>query len=132
MDFEDYFSKAEGTGVLATSGANGRVDAAIYGMPHIMDEGQLGFIMRPRRSLANVRLNPKAVFMFIEKGAGYTGKRIYLEKCGEETDSKTVNLLRRSHHGGDEDKAVLVLFKVTEIRPLVGDEVVSAPVLGEL
>lgn len=132
MNLEDYFSKTEGTGVLATSGANGRVDAAIYGTPHIMAEGQIGFIMRPRRSLANIRLNPKAVFMYIEKDAGYTGKRIYLEKSGEETDQKTVNLLRRSHHGGDEDKAVLVLFKVTEIRPLVGDEVVAAPAHGEI
>jgi hypothetical protein len=132
MNLNVYFSTAEGLGVLATSNAKGDVDAAVYATPHVIDEETVGFIMRPRRSLANVQENPKAAYLFIEKIPGYKGVRLYLEKSGQEDDPKKVNHLRRSSHGGDEDKAVLVYFKVTDIRPLVGDEVVSAPVLGEL
>lgn len=121
MNLNDYFSKTDGTGVLATSGAGGDVDAAIYATPHVMDETTVGFIMRPRRSLANVQENPKAAYLFIEKGPGYKGVRLGLEKSGQEDDPQKVNLLRRSHHGGDEAQAVLVYFKVTETRPLVGD-----------
>ncbi len=121
MNLNDYFTKAEGSGVLATSDAKGQVDAAVYATPHVMDEATVGFIMRPRRSLANVQENPSAAYLFIEKVPGYKGVRLTLEKCGQEDDPKKVNLLRRSHHGGDEDEAVLVYFKVTEIRPLVGD-----------
>lgn len=122
LNLNEYFAKAEGTGVLATSDAAGNVDGAIYATPHVMDETTVGFIMRPRRSLANVQQNPKAAYLFIEKGPGYKGVRLYLEKTGQEDDPKKVNLLRRSHHGGDEEEAILVFFKVTETRPLVGDE----------
>lgn len=122
MNLNDYFVKTEGTGVLATSDAAGGVNTAVYASPHVMDETTIGFIMRPLRSLANVQQNPKASYLFIEKAAGYKGIRLSLEKCGQEQDAKKVNLLRRSHHGGDEDKAVLIYFKVTEIRPLVGDK----------
>lgn len=121
MNLNDYFANTEGTGVLATANVAGDVDAAIYAAPHVMDETTIGFIMRPRRSLANVDQNPKAAYLFWENAPAYKGVRLSLQKSGVETDLKKVNLLRRSHHGGDEDKAVLVYFKVTEVRPLVGD-----------
>lgn len=122
MNLNDYFAKTDGQGILATSNANGDVDAALYATPHVIDESTIGFIMRPRRSLSNVAENPKAAYLFIEKTTGYKGVRLYLEKSGQETDPDKVNLLRRSHHGGDENRATLVYFKVTEIRPLVGDK----------
>lgn len=122
MELKDYFSTAEGTGILATSDAQGNVNTAIYATPHVIDEKTIAFIMRPRRSLANVQSNPKAAFLFMEKREGYHGKRFTLEKCGQEDDLKRINLLRRGHHGGDEDKALLVYFNVTSVRPLVGDE----------
>lgn len=121
MNLNDYFANTEGTGVLATSNTDGTVDAAVYAAPHVVDDTTIGFIMRPRRSLANIQKNPKAAYLFIEKTGGYKGTRLYLEKCGQEDDPKKVNTLRRSHHGGDEDKAILVYFKITEVRPLVGD-----------
>jgi len=121
MYLNDYFAKAEGTGILSTSDAEGNVNAAVYATPHVIDESTVAFIMRPRRSLANVNANPKAAYLFMEKKPGHHGLRLYLEKIGQETDAKKVNLLRRSHHGGDESEAVLVYFKVTGIRPLVGD-----------
>lgn len=123
MDLNTYFEGNEGIGILSTAGPGGYVDSAVYAAPHIMDESTIAFIMRPRRSYANIQNNPKAVYMFIEKGSGYKGKRVYLEKTSEETDPEKINLLRRSHHGshGDEEQATLVYFKVTGVRPLVGD-----------
>ena len=124
MNLNDYFSKTEGLGILATGSANGDVNAAVYAVPHVIDESTIGFIMRPRRSLTNVQENPKAAYLFVEKTQGYKGVRLYLEKCGQENNPQTINQLRRSHHGGDEERATLVYFKVTQIRPLVGDQTI--------
>jgi len=122
MNLKDYFSQAQGLGVLATSDANGHVDVALYATPHIVDENTIGLIMRPRRSLDNIQKNPQAAYLFIEKTEGYKGVRLYLEKSGQENDPEKIHQLRRSHHGGDEERATLVYFSVTEVRPLVGDK----------
>ena len=123
MELKDYFENTDGLGILSTADTAGHVDAAIYATPHVMDEHTIAFIMRPRTSLSNVQHNPNAVYLFIEQGPGYQGRRLYLEKTGEEDDPAKINLLRRSSHGssGDEADAKLVYFKVVHVRPLVGD-----------
>jgi hypothetical protein len=123
MDLKEYFENSEGMGTLSTADSNGNVDSAIYASPHVMSEDTVAFIMRPRLSFDNVQQNPKAVYMYIEKGPGYQGRRLYLEKTAQEENPETVNQLRRSSHGdtGGEEQAKLVYFKVTRIRPLVGD-----------
>ena len=124
MDLKTYFENTDGIGILSTADTDGNVDAAIYATPHVVDEQTIAFIMRPRMTLDNVQQNPKAVYMYIEKGPGYQGRRLSLEKTGQEEDPEKVNQLRRSSHGhgGDESEAKLVYFKVTYIRPLVGDK----------
>jgi hypothetical protein len=123
MDLKEYFENSEGMGTLSTADSNGNVDSAIYASPHVMSEDTIAFIMRPRLSFDNIQQNPKAVYMYIEKGPGYQGRRLYLEKTAQEENPETVNQLRRSSHGdtGGEEQAKLVYFKVTRIRPLVGD-----------
>jgi hypothetical protein len=123
MDLKEYFENSEGMGTLSTADSNGNVDSAIYASPHVMSEDTVAFIMRPRLSFDNIQQNPKAVYMYIEKGPGYQGRRLYLEKTAQEENPETVNQLRRSSHGdtGGEEQAKLVYFKVTRIRPLVGD-----------
>ena len=125
MNLNEYFENTDGMGILSTADSQGNVDCAIYATPHVMDESTIAFIMRPRKSYHNIQSNSKAAYMFVEKGPGYQGKRLYLEKISEETDTEKVNLLRRSPHGdhGDEAQAKLVYFKVVYIRPLVGDSV---------
>ncbi|NIS75592.1 MAG: pyridoxamine 5'-phosphate oxidase family protein, partial [Deltaproteobacteria bacterium] len=49
MELKEYFENTEGTGVLATADKDGRVDAAIYSRPHILDDGSAAFVMRDRR-----------------------------------------------------------------------------------
>ena len=123
MDLNAYFENTDGMGILSTADEQGHVDCAIYATPHVIDETTIAFIIRPRTSYAYLQSNPRAAYMFVEKAAGYQGRRLYLEKTGEETDPAKVNLLRRSSHGkgGDEAEAKLVYFKVTHVRPLVGD-----------
>jgi hypothetical protein len=124
MNLKEYFENTNGLGVLSTADAKGHVDSAIYATPHVISEDSVAFIMRPRQSFCNVQQNPKAAYLFIEKGPGYQGRRLYLEKTGQEDDPATVRQFRRSAHGntGDEEQATLVYFKVTHIRPLVGDK----------
>jgi len=123
MQLKQYFEGHEGVGVLSTADHRGQVDAAIYARPHVMTEDNLAFIMADRLSHANLQSNPHAVYLFIEKGEGYEGVRLYLTKAGEETDPAKIKALRRrpmQQDAGDRTR-YLVYFKVDRVRPLVGD-----------
>ena len=77
------------------------------------------------QSRAIPETNPKAAYMFIEKARGYQGKRLSLQKFREENDPELVQSIRRRKRCGEEGEAVsgssAVYFKVSKIRPLVGD-----------
>ena len=125
MNLADYFENTKGMGVLATSDSDGNVDIAIYSRPYIIDEKTIAFSMLERLSYANVQSNPKAAYLFAEKGEGYAGKRIYLTKIGEEEDQEKIKALKQQHsrtsHSDDQNKH-LIYFSVEKIRPLVGDK----------
>ncbi|MBN2160109.1 MAG: pyridoxamine 5'-phosphate oxidase family protein [Spirochaetes bacterium] len=125
MDLKEYFESAHGLGLLATSDSNGDVDIAVYSRPHIIDADTLAFIMADRRSHRNLQTNPKAAYLFIEEGGGYTGKRIYLKKTGEDKNSPFISELRRKKRADSADDdgkdRFLVYFEITSIRPLTGD-----------
>jgi hypothetical protein len=125
MDLSEYFDKTTGLGVLATADADGAVNTAVYSRPHVLDEGTVTFIMADRLSHANLQSNPRAAFLFHEAGGGYRGKRLYLTKLREETDSEKISALRRrpSESGcrADEERtAFLVTFRIDRILPLIG------------
>jgi hypothetical protein len=125
MNMQEYFEKTQGLGILATANSEGEVDLAIYARPHVLDETTIAFIMREHLSFKNLQSNPKAAYMFVEKGKGYSGKRLYLTKIREESDPDTINELRRrpreSYPEDDKSAANLVTFSIDSIRPLVGD-----------
>lgn len=125
MNLKEYFEKTEGTGVLATADADGRVDVALYARPHVIEDNTVAFIMRERLSHHNLRSNPQAAYMFIEKGPGYKGKRIYLTMLREETNTDLIKQLVRKEHGMDNPKddanRYLVFFQINKERPLIGD-----------
>lgn len=123
MNLNEYFDNTDGLGILSTADAKGNVDSAIYATPHVISEDSIAFIMRPRQSFSNLLENPKAAYLFIEKGPGYQGRRLYLEKTGQEENPEQIKQFRRSSHGdaGDEEQARLVYFRVTRVRPLVAD-----------
>jgi hypothetical protein len=121
MEFKEYFENTEGSGILATADSDGKVDAAIYARPHIMDDGTIALIMRDRLTHLNLQSNPHACYMFIEKGPGYKGKRFFLTKVREEQDSELLQSLRRRQYLDEKDEAkFLVFFNVAKELPLVG------------
>ena len=125
MNLSEYFETTEGTGVLATSNSDGRVDVAVYSRPHVTDENTVAFIMRQRLSHENLQSNPHAAYMFIEKGPGYKGKRLYLTMLREETDPEVVDSFRRKpprNSADPDEKSFLVYFQIDNSRPLVGDK----------
>src|SRR5210317_1171096 len=121
MEFKEYFENTEGNGILSTADGNGRVDAAIYSRPHIMDDGTIALIMRDRLTHLNLQSNPQACYLFIEKGPGYKGKRLFLTKVREEQDSELLQSLQRRQYINKTDEArFLVFFKIDKELPLVG------------
>ena len=120
MELKAYFENTEGYGILATSDSAGKVDAAVYSRPHFMDDGTIALIMRDRLTHHNLQSNSHACFMFIEKGPGYKGKRLFLSKVREEQDPELLQKLRRRQYIDDTDESkFLVFFTMDEELPLV-------------
>ena len=125
ISLADYFENVRGLGVLATADADGMVDLAIYAKPHVIDETTIAFVMRERLTHKNLKSNPQAAYMFVEKGEGYTGKRLYLTKIREETNTSVVEMFRKKQPeicaSYDDSNKYLVHFRIDDIRPLVGE-----------
>ena len=125
MNLSEYFKDAKGTGVLATSDADGDVDIAIYSRPYIIEENKIAFSMLERLNYANVQSNPKAAYMFIEQDQGYKGTRLYLTKTGEEKDPEVITEIKKQHSktfNPEETHKHLVYFTIDKSRPLIGDK----------
>jgi len=123
MSLAEYFETAEGLGVLATSDAQGNVDAAIYARPYVIDENTVAFSMAERLSYANIQSNAKAAYLFVEIGEGYHGQRLYLTKTSEETDAHKIEAIkatRPSTRKSSGAKKHLIYFTVDKVRPLTG------------
>lgn len=124
MNLKEYFETTRGKGVLATADADGKVDAAIYARPHILDDGSLALIARERLTRHNLESNPHAAYLFVEDGPGYKGKRFFLTKIREEKESELLYELRRRKPYPEEDiekdPKYLIIFNVDKELPLVG------------
>jgi len=123
MELKSYFETTEGIGVLSTADKNGKVDAAVYARPHIMEDGTLAVIMRDRLTHENLKSNPHAAYLFMEKGPGYSGKRLFLTKVREEKDSELLYSLRRRTYSPEKDRRdsrFLVFFHIDKVLPLIG------------
>ena len=125
-NLSDFFDSYSGVGVLATSDNLGKVNAAIYARPYFLDETTVLFIMAPKLTHANLKINPNAVYLFVESGDRYQGKRLYLKKQKEEHDEGLVQQICRrcdySHHGLNKDhNHSIVYFSVEKVLPLIGE-----------
>ena len=119
-ELKEFFAANKGTGTLSTANAKGQVSSAVYATPHFLPDGQLAFIMRDRRTWANIQENPHACYLFLQHG--HQGKRLYLTKTGDETNSERLFALRRRDYGEKEtgEDLHLVIFRLDEVRPLIG------------
>lgn len=123
MELKNYFATHRGSGILATSDAQGNVDVAVYSRPHVIDEETVAFIMRDRLSHKNLQSNPRAAYSFVEKGDGYQGYRLYLTRIEEDTDIRKIRAHRRRTRPDSQprEKKYWVTFHVDRLRPVVGD-----------
>lgn len=123
MSLAEYFENVKGVGILSTSDSDGNVNTAIYSRPYIIDEDTIAFSMLERVSYANIQSNPKAAYMYIERGEGYAGTRLYLTMTGEETDAERIKTVKQQHERAKDDDGKirhLIYFTVDKTRPLVG------------
>ncbi len=125
MDLHEYFEKTKGVGVLATADSSGKVDAAIYARPHVLEDGTLAFIMADRLTHHNLLSNPHAAYLFVETGSISEGHRFFLKKIFEEKNSERMKTMRRSclcnqEKDADGQDRFLVIFRIEKKLPLVG------------
>jgi hypothetical protein len=125
MDLQKYFDQAKGMGVLATADSSGKVDAAIYARPHVLEDGTIALVMRDRLTHHNLQSNPHAAYLFVEKGEGYEGKRLFLKKISEEKNTERLKAILRkctcdAEKESDGHDRYLVVFKLEKELPLVG------------
>ncbi|RJP19744.1 MAG: pyridoxamine 5'-phosphate oxidase family protein [Candidatus Abyssobacteria bacterium SURF_5] len=121
MNLKEYFESKQGRGVLATSDSEGRVDAAVYARPHVLDGDTIAFIMADRLTHQNLQSNPRAAYLFMEDGDHYVGKRFFLTKTKEVKNAKEIDAIRRRSYEElkDEDE-FLVYFRIDKTLPLIG------------
>jgi hypothetical protein len=124
MTLREYFADRAGTGVLATADAEGRVDAAVYSAPHVMEDGTVAFIMRERLTHHNVMENPSATYLFLEEGPRHRGVRLFLRRLREDSDPDLIAGMIRRHLEPELDRQKgpkhAVFFEVDRVLPLIG------------
>lgn len=123
LDLHDYFENAQGTGIMASADAQGKVNIAIYARPRVLDNGRVALILANKLTLKNLRENPRAAYLFIENGPGYRGMRLYLKKVGEESQKEKVKaMLRDPMHKRAGDDLTVVYFQLEKVLSLVGPQ----------
>jgi hypothetical protein len=123
MELKEYFDNTKGFGVLSTADGQGRVDAAVYARPHVMEDGLVASIMSDRLSHQNLQTNPHATYLFLEEGPGYRGKRLFLTKVREERDSELIDKICRRCYPREmlpAEPQFVVVFRVDKELPLIG------------
>lgn len=125
MDLKKYFETKKGMGVLATADSSGKVDAAMYARPHVLEDGTIAFIMTDRLTYHNLQSNPHAAYLFVESEGMYEGCRLFLKKVSEEKNSERLTALRLRQLCNEEKEAdgldrFLIIFNLEKQIPLIG------------
>jgi hypothetical protein len=116
--------KNEGRGVIATSNIKGEVNVAVYAAPHVVDDETLAWGMTEGRTYHNVMENPRAAYLYMYAGAGYSGARIGLKLKGIENSGEMLDAIKaRTREIVSPGAAAAVnhvaYFAVVELRPLI-------------
>lgn len=125
LSIKEYIESRSGISILSSSDSAGMVSSAIYSAPHVLEDGTVAFIMRKRLTHSNLQTNPYAAYMFIERGDGYKGIRLFLKKIKEDEDPVLIAKMNKRNLTAEVDKAkgpkFVVYFRVDKILPLIGD-----------
>lgn len=122
----DFFNKQPRLGVLATADKGGKVNAAYFGSPRMIDEKTILAGLGKNRSLENLQQNPNAVFMIMEPGQSlpqWKGVRVYLKMIDCQTSGEKLDAIRAKIAEASGEKAsqmihAAITFSIEEIRPL--------------
>ena len=123
----DYFNKQPRLGVLSTANKEGKIDAAVFGSPMMIDEKTVVMGLGNNRTFAYLQDNPNAVFTIMEQGAtlaDWKGLRVYLKMKEYATSGEVLETYRKqiANVAGEAAAAMIhasVTFEVTEGRPLI-------------
>lgn len=130
MDIKNLIAmvnRPDQVGTLSTVDSSGNVNSAIFGSAHFLSEETMALALGKNRSARNLQQTPKAVFTISEPGKTlleWKGGRIYLEALSFETEGTVFEQMVKNVTevaGPMAAKMInaVVLFKVTEIRPLL-------------
>ncbi|BCG45586.1 Pyridoxamine 5'-phosphate oxidase-related, FMN-binding [Citrifermentans bremense] len=113
-----------GRGVIATADAAGVVNQAVFAIPHVVDEQTLAWGFSDGRSIANLRENPHASYLYLAPSRGYSGWRLSLtmkEELGEGDMLEKIKSRTAQVASPEASSAVtrVAYFKVDEVRPLI-------------
>ncbi|HOB19061.1 MAG TPA: pyridoxamine 5'-phosphate oxidase family protein, partial [Candidatus Methanoculleus thermohydrogenotrophicum] len=78
----DYFNKQPRIGILSTANREGKVNAALFGSPRMVDEKTVVMGLGKNRTLEYLQQNPYAVYTILEPGKtlmDWKGLRVYLK-----------------------------------------------------
>ncbi len=122
----DFFNKQPRLGVLATADKNGKVNAAYFNSPQMIDETTVLMGIGKNRSFENLQENPSAAFIILEPGKtlqDWKGLRVYLKMIDCQTAGQKVDGIRAAlaEKAGEKASKMIhaaITFKVEEIRPL--------------
>lgn len=122
----DYFNKQPRIGCLSTASKDGKVNAAVFGSPRMLDEKTVLMGIGKNRSFANLQENPNAVFIIMEPGKSimeWKGVRVYLsmtacETSGQRLDDIRAQIAKVVGESAAKMMHAAVLFAVREVRPI--------------
>ncbi|MDN7012966.1 pyridoxamine 5'-phosphate oxidase family protein [Methanoculleus sp. FWC-SCC3] len=123
----DYFNKQPRIGLLSTANKEGKVDAAIFGSPMMVDEKTVVMGLGQNRTFEYLQENPNAVYTIVESGEtimDWKGIRVYLKMKEYATSGEMLDNYRKqiAKVAGEDAAAMIhasVTFEVAEARPLV-------------
>jgi hypothetical protein len=123
----DYFNKQPRIGILSTANREGKVDAAIFGSPMMIDEKTVVMGLGQNRTFTYLQENPNAVYTIVEEGEAFMdwkGLRVYLKMKEYATSGETLETYKKqvARAAGEDAAAMIhasVTFEVTEVRPLI-------------
>lgn len=138
-DLMEYFNKSPRLGVLSTSSKDGKVDSAVYGSPHMIDEKTVLVATAQNRTFANLMENPYASYIVIEEPAStinsdakmepltildWKGIRVYMKMKEYQTSGQLLEMIRSqiANFAGEEAAKIIyaaVTLEIYEVRPLV-------------
>ena len=123
----DYFNKQPRIGILSTANKEGKVDAAIFGSPMMIDEKTVVMGLGENRTSEYLQENPNAVYTIVEEGEAFMdwkGLRVYLKMKEYATSGETLETYKKqvARAAGEDAAAMIhasVTFEVAEVRPLI-------------